>query len=749
MIKLMKYLKTSFLTIIFIVIMLGIQAVCDLSLPEYTSKIVNIGIGQNGIEDTTPKVIREENYIDISMFISSDDMNVVNENYRLISKDNLNEDEYKNYLKEYPLLEKTNIYILTAKNNEVVENLNDIFAKPIFLYTSLTSGYINTEEIKKELMPLVDSDINEDISFMEFFRLIPREFLEDITDNIQTRIENLPDSIITQGAISYLKSEYKIIGVDVDKVQTNYILNSGAKMLGIALISMAATVLVGYLGARVAATLGKKLRNKVFEKVLSFSTIEFKKFSTASLITRSTNDIQQVQGLIVMLLRIVIYAPILGIGGVLKVLNTDTSMAWIIGVAILAILSIVIVLFATVMPKFKVIQKLIDKLNLTTREILTGLPVIRAFSREKYEEKRFDKANDDLKKTNLFVGRVMGGMMPMMMLIMNLITILIIYKGAYSIDNGAMQVGDLMAFIQYTMQIIMAFLMISMVSIMLPRASVSMKRIDEILATEPAIKDPINPKIFNDKKIGHIEFKNVSFKYPDAEQYVIENISFKALPGQTTAFIGSTGSGKSTIVNLIPRFFDVSKGQILVNGVDIREVRQNDLRSKIGYVPQKGILFSGTINTNMKLGNELITETDIEKATKIAQASTFIEEKENKYESEISQGGSNVSGGQRQRLSIARAIATKPSIYIFDDSFSALDFKTDAALRFALKEETKSSTVLIVSQRVSTILHAEQIIVLEEGKIVGIGNHKELIKNCDVYKEIVLSQLGEEELINE
>ena len=512
---------------------------------------------------------------------------------------------------------------------------------------------------------------------------------------------------------------------------------------------MLLTVLVGFIASRVAASLGKELRGRVFRKVVSFSHAELDRFSTASLITRSTNDIQQIQMLFVMLLRIVFYAPIIGIGGVIKVLNTNTSMAWIIAVAVMAVLTLVIVLFAVAMPRFKIMQKLVDKVNLVTREILTGLPVIRAFSTQKHEEERFDKANKDLTRTNLFVNRVMTTMMPMMMLIMNGITVLIMWNGAHGVDAGSMQVGDLMAFMQYTMQIVMAFLMISMFSIMLPRASVSAGRIEEVLQTEPVIRDPEQTVSFDDAKRGLVEFKNVSFRYPGAEENVLENISFTAKPGETTAFIGSTGSGKSTLINLIPRFYDITEGELLVDGADVRRVSQHDLRAKIGYVPQKGVLFSGTIASNLRYGNNDASQEELDKAAQIAQAADFIGEKPDGFDSEISQGGTNVSGGQKQRLSIARAIAIHPEIYIFDDSFSALDYKTDVALRKALKEETAGSTVLIVAQRISTILHAEQIIVLDEGKIVGKGTHKELLKTCEVYQQIAMSQLSKEELGNE
>ena len=526
-----------------------------------------------------------------------------------------------------------------------------------------------------------------------------------------------------------------------------YIFMAGMQMLGIALISMISAVLIMLLSSRVAAKLGKTLRDKVFKKVLSFSTAELREFSTASLITRSTNDIQQIQQLITLLFRVVVYAPIVGIGGFIKVLTTsDNSMAWIIGVAILAILFIVGTLFAIAMPKFKKLQDLIDKLNQVSREILTGLPVIRAFNKEKKEEERFEVSNKDLMKANIFVNRAMSMMMPLLMFVMSSISVLIVWVGAHNVDTGAMQVGDMMAFIQYTMQIVMAFLMISMISIMLPRASVSARRINEVIETVPSIKDKEETKKFNENKKGLVEFKNVSFRYPDADTEILEDINFTAEPGKTTALIGSTGSGKSTVVNLIPRFYDVTGGELLVDGVNVKEVSQKDLRDIIGFVPQKGILFSGTIESNIKYSNENMSDEQMVKAAEIAQATEFIEGKENKYKDPIAQGGSNVSGGQKQRLSIARAIAKDPEIFIFDDSFSALDFKTDSKLREALAEKTENKTVIIVAQRISTILNADKIIVLEEGKIVGQGTHEELMENNETYKQIALSQLSEDEL---
>lgn len=753
MFKLIKYLKNSVVPIIIIVGLLVVQAVCDLSLPDYTSNIVNVGIQQGGIENVTPEVIRKSQLEKLELFISEENQVEIKSNYTLLDKDSLSSDEYNKYIKKYPALENEPIYKLTAKkrDKEVIEKLSGIFGKPMLIVQGLQSNNEESKAMKAailaQLPPNMGLDENADI--LEIFSQLPKEQLDVIMKNFDTKFKDLPNTMIDQAAIGYVKSEYSGIGMDTEKMQTNYLLYTGGLMILIALLSMAATVAVGFIGARVAASLGKNLRSQVFSKVIGFSNAELDKFSTASLITRSTNDIQQIQMLMVMLLRVVFYAPILGIGGVIKVLNTETSMAWIIVVAVASISAIVIVLFTVVMPKFKKAQKLVDKVNLVTREILTGMMVIRAFSTERHEEKRFDKANSNLTKNNLFVNRTMALMMPTMMLIMNAITILIVWNGSHSIDTGSMQVGDMMAFIQYTMQIIMAFLMISMVSVMLPRAAVSAGRVDEVLSTEYVVKDPVEPVKFSEDKKGTLKFNNVSFRYPNAEENVLSNITFTARQGETTAFIGSTGSGKSTLINLVPRFYDVTEGEILLDGVDIRNVNQHELREKIGYVPQKGVLFSGTIESNLKYAGDNIPDEAMIKAAEIAQATEFITATEDSYNTEISQGGTNVSGGQKQRLSIARAIAKNPEVYIFDDSFSALDFKTDVALRKALKKETLESTVLIVAQRISTILHAEQIIVLDEGRIVGIGTHKELMKTCDVYKQIALSQLSKEELANE
>ena len=739
MTKVLKYLKPFTLSLILVIGLLIVQATCDLSLPDYTSNIVNVGIQQNGIKNAVPTVIREKELNKLMIFMDDNQKYEVNKNYKLIDKDNLSKEEYDKEVKKYPLLKSEPLYKLNTNDKKEIENLNKIMSKALVKVSGIEAA---SQQGKIANLP-------KGVDIFSVIEKLPQAQIDEMTKEIDNKISDLDENMLIQSSIYAVKNEYEAIGINIEKLQNNYIFKSGATMLGIALISLVATIVVGFIGSRIGAGVGRSLRKDVFRKVVSFSNIEFDKFSTASLITRSTNDIQQIQNFIVMLVRMIFYAPILGIGGVLKVLNTDTSMAWIIGVAVVAILLVVIVLFSLAIPRFNKVQKLVDKLNLVTRESLVGMLVIRAFSNQKVEEKRFDETNQQLRKTNTFVNRIMSVMMPTMMLIMNMITILIVWVGAHNIDAGLIQVGDMMAFIQYSMQIIMSFLMLSMLTVILPRASVSASRIGEILSTDVVIKDSKETKEFDEDKYGEVEFKNVSFKYPDAEDNVISNINFVAKPGQTTAFIGSTGSGKSTLINLIPRFFDVTEGEILVNGVDVRNINQHKLRDEIGYVPQKAILFSGTIDSNIRYGAEDSTKEDIREVASIAQAMEFIESKPDKFETEISQGGTNVSGGQKQRLSIARALAKKPKIFIFDDSFSALDLKTDAKLRKELKSKTKDSTVLIVAQRISTILHADQIIVLDEGKVVGIGTHDELMKNCEVYKQIALSQLSKEELENE
>ena len=717
MFKMLKYLKPFTISIITVLMLLVVQAVCDLSLPDYTSNIVNVGIQQNGIENAVPKEIRKSELDKLMIFMTDSQKSLVEKSYREKSNDK-------------------SIYELNTKDKETINDLNSIMSKSIMQVSAIDMA---AKEGKIQNLPQ-----NADV--WSLLADMPKDQLSSMKKEVNKGLSNLDENMQEQAAIYFVKSEYQKIGIDTDKLQTNYIFTSGAKMLGIAVISMLATVAVGYLAARVGAGVSKAIRKDVFKKVVSFSNVEFEKFSTASLITRSTNDVQQIQMFMVMLIRMVLYAPILGAGGVLKILKTDTSMAWIIGVAVAAIITVVAVLFGLAIPKFKIVQKLVDKLNLVTRESLTGMLVIRAFSNQNIEEKKFDETNKLLRKTNTFVNRVTSMMMPIMMLIMNVVTVLIVWIGSHQIDGGSMQVGDMMAFIQYSMQIIMSFLMITMLAVILPRASVSAGRIHEVLTSDVSIKDPEQEVELNENKKGYVEFKNVSFRYPDAENDVITNISFTAKPGQTTAFIGSTGSGKSTLINLIPRFFDPTDGEILIDGVNIKDISQHKLRDQIGYVPQKGVLFSGTIESNIKYGSENISDEEVKRAASIAQATEFIESKPEKYKTEISQGGTNVSGGQKQRLSIARALAKKPDIFIFDDSFSALDLKTDAALRKELSSKVKDSTMMIVAQRVSTIMNADQIIVLDEGNMVGKGTHEELLKNCEVYKQIALSQLSKEEL---
>ncbi len=767
MLKIFKHLKNSSFIILIIILLLAGQASCELSLPTYTSNIINIGIQQGGIENSVPNVVRKTEMDKLFIFMDDKDKNTVLDNYKLISKDSLSNDEFNEYKDSYPALDKEDLYLLNTNKEEVLSKLDNILGKPELIVYGLESDNESSKMIQEQMKKNMTSNITsqnipqgnkpngsmnmnlEDMNMFTILESMPQNQRDDMIKEMDKQLVDLPETMISQGAVSFVKNEYDEIGIDTGNLQTKYILTTGAKMIGITVLSMIAAISVGFLASRVGASLGRTLRSKTFEKVMRFSSKEMTEFSTASLITRSTNDIQQIQQMTVMMLRMVFFAPFMALGGIYKVLNTNTSMTWIIGVAVLGVLVIVGILFSTVMPKFKILQNLVDKLNLVTREVLTGLPVIRAFSTERFEEKRFDGVNKDLTKVNMFVNRMMSCMMPAMMLVMNAISVLIVWVGAKNIDTGAMQVGDMMAFIQYTMQIVMSFLMISMISVMLPRAAVSANRINEVLEKDIVIKDDKNTKSFDKNKKGLVEFKNVSFKYPDADEEILHDINFTAKSGETTAFIGSTGSGKSTLINLIPRFHDVTEGEIKVDGVDIRNVSLHDLREIIGYVPQKGILFSGTIDSNLRYGKKDASEEEIKKAAEIAQSIEFINEKEDKFNSEISQGGSNVSGGQKQRLSIARAIAKDPEIFIFDDSFSALDFKTDAKLRKALKTETKDSTVLIVAQRISTIIDADQIVVLDEGRIVGIGTHKELLKNCEIYKEIALSQLSKEELENE
>lgn len=729
MIKILKYLKKSWAWIILILALLIVQAYCDLSLPQYTSDIVDTGIQQSGIDSCLPEQIRSSEMDKLTLFLEDSE------------KDEL--------LSAYTA--DGDVYRLNEIDKDTKASLEELISDPILVVYSLenldmsaSSGEENMSDEGAAFMAQL-SQLPEGTTVFDMLAAAPIEQRIEMKNNMTEKFADYGDSMTSQMSIAYVRSEYEALGIDLDKMQIDYLKTAGGKMIVLSLIMMLTSILCGYLAAKTAAQFGMDIREKVFCKVVSFSNAEMEKFSTASLITRSTNDIQQLQMVIVMLLRMVAYAPILGIGGVIKVINTKTGMGWIIGVAVGAVLALVIILMSVAMPKFKKMQTLVDKLNLVSREILTGLPVIRAFSREKYEEERFDKANTNLMQTQLFTNRVMTFMMPAMMMVMNCVTVLIVWCGGLGIDKGTMQVGDMMAFITYTMQIIMSFLMLTMISVMLPRAAVSANRINEVIETDVSISDKENASE-NAITEGRVCFDDVSFRYGDADADVLEHISFTAEPGQTTAVIGSTGSGKSTLINLITRFFDVTSGKITVDGTDVRDMSQKHLRSKIGLVPQKGVLFSGTIATNLRFGNKNATDAEIAEAAEIAQATEFIESKPERYETPVAQGGTNVSGGQKQRLSIARAIAKKPKIYIFDDSFSALDFKTDAALRKALSEKLGDSTVLIVAQRISTIINAEKIIVLDDGKIAGIGTHKELMENCDVYRQIAYSQLSEAEL---
>ena len=739
--NLFKYAASYWKAMIAILLILVLQAYCDLSLPAYTSDIVNVGIQQGGMEDEVPRQIATEEMEKLLLFVSEDDQQTVMDAY---TEDNTS------YKKEAYVLKDS-----VAEDEHTLRKLKEILQIPMMMTSGIESGSDTTKQMEEKLKEQMSQGMSQgmqqsvpldDMSMFDLLKMLPAEQRATMVEKIEEQMSEMPDTILDQASVSFCRSAYKDLGMDMDQTQIHYLLKTGGQMAVLALLGMAASIMVAFLASRVGASAGRDLRSGVFHKVVGFSNNEFNHFSTASLITRSTNDIQQIQMLIVMLLRMVLYAPILAIGGVLQVMKTNVSMSWIIGLAVIIIAFVVLLLFLVVMPKFKVLQNLVDKLNLVTREILTGLPVIRAFSTEKHEEERFDDANRTLTKTNLFVNRAMTFMMPVMMFVMNGVSVLIVWTGAHGISDGQMQVGDMMAFIQYTMQIIMGFLMLCMISIMLPRAAVAADRVEEVLKSETMIHDPKQEKHFPEDGKGVLTFEHVFFRYPGADEDVLEDITFTAKPGETTAIIGSTGSGKSTLVNLIPRFYDVTSGDITLDGVDIREVKQHELREKLGYVPQKGVLFSGDIASNIMFGNSHGSDDEMIEAADIAQATEFIDTKPEKYKSPISQGGSNVSGGQKQRLSIARAIAKHPQVFIFDDSFSALDYKTDVTLRRALAEKTSGSTVLIVAQRISTILHAEQIIVLDEGKVAGKGTHAELLKNCPVYREIAESQLSKKEL---
>lgn len=766
MLKLFKFLKPYASSVLAIFCVLIVQAYCDLSLPTYTSDIVNVGIQQKGIDEKVPYVVSEEDFEHLMLFVPLKQQEWVRAAYEKGSGSSGLYAYDTNFSEESSL--QRNVMELSRdvkEDEEKMEELAKLLGKPMLLCAGFDSDSEAASEMERQMKEQMEAQIKAEnskgeqledgmpdvsqLTVYEIFEMMEDSKREAVVSEITEQFSVMPETMAEQSGAVYIQNVYEKIGVDTNQIETHYIFRTGGKMLALAALGMFASIIVGLMASRVGAKIGRGLRKDVFRKVVGFSNGEFDKFSTASLITRSTNDIQQIQLLTVMILRMVLYAPILAAGGIFKVFRTNVDMSWIIALAVALIVMVVVALFAVVMPKFKVVQSMVDRLNLVSREILTGLQVIRAFSTEKYEEKRFDRANMDLTKTNLFVNRAMTFMMPFMMLIMNGIAVLIVWVGGHSINDGSMQVGDMMAFIQYTMQIIMSFLMICMISVMLPRAAVSADRVDEILTSSTLIHDPENPVHFGENGNGEVRFEQVSFRYPGAEEDVLYDISFTAESGKTTALIGSTGSGKSTLVNLIPRFYDVTEGRITIDGVDIRDISQKELRERLGYVPQKGVLFSGDIASNILYGNPEGSEEEMREAANIAQASEFIEEKQKGYQSPIAQGGTNVSGGQKQRLSIARAIAKHPDVYIFDDSFSALDYKTDVKLRNALKEKTAESTVLIVAQRISTILHAEQILVLDDGKIVGKGTHRELLKNCEEYYQIASSQLSEKELEND
>lgn len=786
MLKLFRYLKKSIIPILAIIALLVVQAVCDLTLPDYTAKIINVGIQQNGVESAVPQYISKTTMNHILLLMDEEQQNTVMQNYTELSAEefqqtryfdqalwdekvsfyegtqpeDMTEEQWNEAIASFEALKKETIFKLNDLDETQMEELEEMIAKPMILVkyimdeadlTSLENAENSeyADQFSELLAQLPPEAIQENLTVWELLEMMNAEQRTQIISAINEQFNDMSDNTLNQTAISAVKAEYDaIILLDAGSMQIHYILIAGLQMLAIAVISMLAVIIVVLLASRIAAALSQEVRGRIFKKVISFSNTEMDQFSTASLITRSTNDIQQIQLTMVMMLRMIFYAPILGFGGVLKVINTNYSMSWVVAVAVGAIMTLVIVMFTVAMPKFKRMQVLVDKLNLVTREILTGLPVIRAFHTEKHEEKRFEGANTDLTKNQLFVNRIMSCMMPAMMFIMNGISVLVVWIGGHSVDAGAMQVGDMMAVIQYVMQIIMAFLMISIVAVMVPRASVAANRINDVLKTNLSIKDTEHPVLTEDVQ-GRIEFNNVSFRYPNAEEDVLKDISFTARPGETTAIIGSTGSGKSTLINLIPRFYDVTGGSIQLDDHDVRQIAQKDLREHIGYVPQKGMLFSGTVESNINYGVPEETLENAKQAAEVAQAAEFVANLTGEYDYEIAQGGTNVSGGQKQRVSIARAVAKHPAVYLFDDSFSALDFKTDIALRRALNKYTKKSTVLIVAQRISTILNAEQIIVLDEGQIVGRGTHKELLKTCEVYQQIAESQLSKEELDHE
>ncbi len=745
MIRLLKYLKPYLLLILIAIVLLFVQANADLALPDYLSKIVNVGIQQGGVENAIPVAVRQTEMNKLTLFMSADEKTRVLSDYTLVDK---NLPDYETDVKLYPVLSQEPVYVLNKIDRTETTWLNPVMGKA-FLIVSGIQQVLADPAKAAAISSSMGFDLSKLPPGMDIFTVIgqlPTAQLSQLSSMFISKFAALGDNMIVQAAAAPVKAEYAALGMDTGKLSSNYIIHIGILMLLVTLLSGTCTIIVGYLSAQTAAGLARDLRRNVFQRVESFSATEFDKFSTASLITRSTNDVTQIQMVVIMMMRMVFYAPIIGVWGVIRAIGKSANMWWIIALAVVVLLGLILTVFTIALPKFKIIQSLIDRLNLVTRENLSGMMVIRAFNMQSFEETRFDKANKDLTSNLLFINRVMVVMMPVMMMVMNGVSLLIIWVGAHQVAQSTIQVGDMMAFMQYAMQILFAFLMLAMMFIILPRAAVSGDRIADVLETEPVIKDPQEPRHFNEPFKGTVEFRNVSFRYPGAEEDVLHNISFTAQPGQTTALIGTTGSGKSTIINLIPRFYDVSEGAVYVDGTDIREVTQHELRNKIGYVPQKGTLFSGTIESNLLYGDEQASVEELKLAADVSQASEFISTNPEGMQTEVAQGGMNWSGGQKQRLSIARALVKKPSIYIFDDSFSSLDFKTDAALRKALKEYTGSSTMFLVTQRIATIKNAEQIIVLDEGKIVGKGSHDVLMKESEIYRGIALSQLSKEEL---
>jgi ATP-binding cassette, subfamily B, multidrug efflux pump len=738
--RLLHYVKPFAGMVIISIVLLFFQAIADLSLPTYTANIVNVGIQQGGVENAVPIAIRKSQMNLQILFMSEEESTQVLSAYELVEP---NTPDAETYIEDYPILIDEAIYVLKDTDNETINTLNPIMGKATLIVMGIQQAINDPSSLSEiDTMGFDLSQLSEGMDIFDMLQTMPSAILEQVKTRIDEGFAALDDAMIIRSATVAIQAEYEAIGVDTSTLQNNYIIRAGALMLLLSLFSGACTVGVGYFAAKTAAGTSRDLRRALFERVESFSNYEFDKFAVSSLITRTTNDITQIQTLMVMVIRIVFYAPILGVGGIIIALSTAPSMWWTIALAVAALMTVIVTLFSLVLPKFRIMQDLIDRLNLVSRENLSGMMVVRAFNTQDFEEQRFDKANRDLTDTNLFVGRATAAMFPAMMLIMNLTTLLVVWVGAQQVSALTIQVGDMIAFMQYALQVVMSFLMMSIMFIMIPRAAVSADRVADVLETETSIQDPKNPKNFKPEFNGRIEFNNVAFRYPGAEAGILHNITFTAEPGTTTAFIGSTGSGKSTLVNLVPRFYDVTEGSILINGVDIRDVRQHELREKIGYVPQKSVLFTGTIDSNLRYADEDADPDLIAEAADIAQATQFISESADGLETTISQGGSNVSGGQRQRLAIGRALVKQAPIYIFDDSFSALDFKTDSALRKALKEKTGGSTILLVTQRVSTVKTAEQIIVLDEGRIVGQGTHDELMQTSTIYKEIADSQMG-------